>query len=132
MESEKQNFSTGKKEHDIIYSRAIKAGKRIYYLDVKLNRREEMFLSITESTKKIVGTQDDPQVTFEKHKIFLYNEDFDKFMEGLNEVMDFIRNGRELNVETDETNDEVSDDQESVTTDEEVRKPKSFLDKFRF
>lgn len=132
MESEKQNFSTGKKEHDIIYSRAIKAGKRIYYLDVKLNRREEMFLSITESTKKIVGTQDDPQVTFEKHKIFLYNEDFDKFMEGLNEVMDFIRNGRELNVETDETNDEVSDDQESVTTDEEVRKPKSFLDKLRF
>ncbi|MDX9918736.1 MAG: DUF3276 family protein [Paludibacter sp.] len=132
MESEKQNFSTGKKEHDIIYSRAIKAGKRIYYLDVKLNRREEMFLSITESTKKIVGTQDDPQVTFEKHKIFLYNEDFDKFMEGLNEVMDFIRNGRELNAETDETNDEVSDDQESVTTDEEVRKPKSFLDKFRF
>ena len=73
MESEKQNFSTGIKEHDIIYSRAIKAGKRIYYLDVKLNRREEMFLSITESTKKIVGTQDDPQVTFEKHKIFLYN-----------------------------------------------------------
>ena len=132
MESEKQNFSTGKKEHDIIYSRAIKAGKRIYYLDVKLNRREEMFLSITESTKKNVGTQDDPQVTFEKHKIFLYNEDFDKFMEGLNEVMDFIRNGRELNAETDETNDEVSDDQESVTTDEEVRKPKSFLDKFRF
>ena len=132
MESEKQNFSTGKKEHDIIYSRAIKAGKRIYYLDVKLNRREEMFLSITESTKKIVGTQDDPQVTFEKHKIFLYNEDFDKFMEGLNEVMDFIRNGRELNAETDETNDEVSDDQESVTTDEEVRKPKSFLDKFKF
>jgi hypothetical protein len=132
MESEKQNFSTGKKEHDIIYSRAIKAGKRIYYLDVKLNRREEMFLSITESTKKIVGTQDDPQVTFEKHKIFLYNEDFDKFMEGLNEVMDFIRNGRELNVETDETNDEVSDAQETVTADEEVRKPKSFLDKFRF
>lgn len=132
MESEKQNFSTGKKEHDIIYSRAIKAGKRIYYLDVKLNRREEMFLSITESTKKIVGTQDDPQVTFEKHKIFLYNEDFDKFMEGLNEVMDFIRNGRELNAEIDETNDEVSDDQESVTTDEEVRKPKSFLDKLRF
>lgn len=132
MESEKQNFSTGKKEHDIIYSRAIKAGKRIYYLDVKLNRREEMFLSITESTKKIVGTQDDPQVTFEKHKIFLYNEDFDKFMEGLNEVMDFIRNGRELNVETDETNDEVSYAQETVTADEEVRKPKSFLDKFRF
>lgn len=132
MESEKQNFSTGKKEHDIIYSRAIKAGKRIYYLDVKLNRREEMFLSITESTKKIVGTQDDPQVTFEKHKIFLYNEDFDKFMEGLNEVMDFIRNGRELNADTTETNEEVSDAQESVTTDEEVRKPKSFLDKFRF
>jgi len=132
MESEKQNFSTGKKEHDIIYSRAIKAGKRIYYLDVKLNRREEMFLSITESTKKIVGTQDDPQVTFEKHKIFLYNEDFDKFMEALNEVMDFIRNGRVLNAETDETNDEVSDAQETVTADEEVRKPKSFLDKLRF
>ena len=46
--------------------------------------------------------------------------------------MDFIRNGRELNADTTETNEEVSDNQDSVATDEEVRKPKSFLDKFRF
>ena len=54
MESEKQNFSTGKKENDIIYSRAIKAGKRIYYLDVKLNRREEMFLESKGTTLEIL------------------------------------------------------------------------------
>ena len=134
MESEKQFFSSEKKERDIIYSRAIKAGKRIYYLDVKLNRREEMFLSITESTKKFSGTQDDPQVTFEKHKIFLYNEDFDKFMEGINDVITFIRTGQSSLPDVESQNVEIAKEQEISTEkpQEDTPKPKSFLDKFRF
>ena len=82
-----------KKENDIIYSKAIKAGKRIYYLDVKKSRNEDLYLSITESKKRMTGTED-PQVSYEKHKIFLYKEDFEQFSEGLEDVIGFIK--REL------------------------------------
>ena len=71
-------------------SKSIKAGKRIYYLDVKKNRKDEMFLAITESKKVIMGEGDDSQVSFEKHKIFLYREDCQKFMAGLTEAIYFI------------------------------------------
>lgn len=81
--------STTESDKEIVFSKAIKAGKRIYYLDVKKNRKEEMFLAITES-KKIVSA-DDSQVSFEKHKIFLYKEDFEKFINGLNEAIGFIK-----------------------------------------
>lgn len=81
-------------EREIVFSKAIKAGKRIYYLDVKKSRNEEMFLSVTESKKKVVG-DDASQVLFEKHKIFLYKEDFEKFMDGMREVIDFIQKNQE-------------------------------------
>ena len=77
-------------EKDVIFSHAIKAGKRIYYLDVKRNRKDELFLAITESKKKFVG--DESQVSFEKHKIFLYKEDFEKFRAGMDEVINYINN----------------------------------------
>lgn len=82
---------TEKKENDIIFSKTLKAGKRIYYLDVKKNRKDELFLAITESKKIISGADDSPVVQFEKHKIFLYKEDFEKFSDGLSEVIEFIR-----------------------------------------
>lgn len=85
--SKKENAVYADKE--IVFSKAIKAGKRIYYLDVKKNRKGEMFLAITES-KKVVSGEEDLQVSFEKHKIFLYKEDFEKFIRGLGEVMDFM------------------------------------------
>ena len=77
------------RENDIVFSQAIKAGKRIYYLDVKKNRKEELFLSITES--KRIDSEGTLTPQFEKHKIFLYKEDFDKFTIGLNEALDYIR-----------------------------------------
>ena len=77
----KKSVVDGDKE--IVFSKAIKAGKRIYYLDVKKNRKDEMFLAITESKKIVSGEGDDSQVSFEKHKIFLYKEDFEKFMNGV-------------------------------------------------
>ena len=79
----KMNVETGDKE--ILYSRAIKAGKRIYYLDVKRNLKDDLFLAITESKK--VQSKEGAQATFEKHKIFLYKEDFEKFIEGLSDVI---------------------------------------------
>lgn len=84
----KKSVVDGDKE--IVFSKAIKAGKRIYYLDVKKNRKDEMFLAITESKKIVSGEGDDPQVSFEKHKIFLYKEDFEKFMSGLQQAIQFI------------------------------------------
>ncbi len=95
MEEVKKKFDEDKKDQEIVYSKAIKAGKRIYYLDVKRNRKDELFLAITESKKKITG--EDAPVSFEKHKIFLYREDFVKFREGLNDVIEFIdRNNKDL------------------------------------
>ena len=90
MEDLKKKMSADMNDKEIVFSKSIKAGKRIYYLDVKKNRKDEMFLAITESKKVITGEGDDSQVSFEKHKIFLYREDFQKFMTGLTEAIDFI------------------------------------------
>lgn len=85
-------------DKEIVFSKSIKAGKRIYYLDVKKNRKDEMFLAITESKKVVIGEGEDAQVSFEKHKIFLYREDFEKFMNGLNEAINFINQKEMLEV----------------------------------
>jgi hypothetical protein len=77
-------------EKEIVYSQAIKAGKRIYYIDVKKNRKEEMYLSITESKKIVNGEGENATITFEKHKIFLYREDFTKFAASLKEAIDYV------------------------------------------
>lgn len=79
------------KEGRVVYSKAIKAGKRIYYLDVRKNRRDELFLTITESRRISSGEGTDLSPQFEKHKLFLYKEDFDCFMEGMSEVVDYVK-----------------------------------------
>ena len=83
-------MSADMNDKEIVFSKSIKAGKRIYYLDVKKNRKDEMFLAITESKKVVTGEGDDSQVSFEKHKIFLYREDFQKFMAGLTEAISTV------------------------------------------
>jgi hypothetical protein len=70
-----------------IYSKAVRAGKRTYFFDVKSTRKDEYYLTITESKKRY---EQDGKFHFEKHKIFLYKEDFEKFIDGLNEVVDYI------------------------------------------
>lgn len=146
MEEEKRKIDLGKKNNEIIYSKSIKAGNRIYYLDVKKSRRNELYLAITESKKKKVGFDENAQVTYEKHKIFLYREDFDKFREGLEDVMNFIKNQgeketkTESNLEEDQKSNEISDDpgEDDFVSDEldkEGNNPKpekNFFDKFKF
>jgi hypothetical protein len=68
-----------------IYSKAVRAGKRTYFFDVKSTRSGDHYLTITESKKKF---DQEGNFHFEKHKIFLYKEDFDKFKDGLIEVVD--------------------------------------------
>ena len=80
---------TDDKERDIIYSQSVKAGKRIYYLDVRKTRKDELYLSITES-KKVSADETEGKVTFEKHKIFLYREDFSNFIDGLTRTIRYI------------------------------------------
>lgn len=110
----KSAVETGDK--DIIFSKSIKAGKRIYYLDVKKNRKDEMFLAITESKKMLVGSGDDVQVNFEKHKIFLYREDFAKFTEGLQQVINYIN--REQGEYSKENQEEKNEGEETKKTEE--------------
>ena len=111
MEDLKKKMSADMNDKEIVFSKSIKAGKRIYYLDVKKNRKDEMFLAITESKKVVTGEGDDSQVSFEKHKIFLYREDFQKFMAGLTEAIRFIDRSEmgdyssQLDQEADEENE---------------------------
>jgi hypothetical protein len=70
-----------------IFSKAVRAGKRTYFFDVKATRRNDYYLTITESKKRF---NRDGKSFYEKHKIFLYKEDFEKFTDGLKEAVEFI------------------------------------------
>jgi len=67
-----------------VFSKSVRAGKRTYFFDVKSTKSNDYFLTITESKKRI---GDDGNPFYEKHKIFLYREDFDKFLDGFNEAV---------------------------------------------
>ncbi|MCR5433424.1 MAG: PUR family DNA/RNA-binding protein [Bacteroidaceae bacterium] len=97
-------------ERDILFSKTIKAGQRIYYVDVKRNRKDELYLSITESKKMLSGNADMPQVSYEKHKIFLYAEDFQKFLTSLTEAMDYINKEQGEAEPREEANNEIKID----------------------
>lgn len=71
-----------------LYSKSVRAGKRTYFFDVRSTRGGDYYLTITESKKRF---SDDGKFFFEKHKIFLYKEDFDKFNEGITDAIDYIR-----------------------------------------
>jgi Protein of unknown function (DUF3276) len=85
---------TGKMEENVnqnreeIFSEAVRAGKRTYFFDVKATRRNDYYLTITESKKRFGK---DGKSFYEKHKVFLYKEDFDKFLDGLQNVIEYIK-----------------------------------------
>jgi hypothetical protein len=92
MEDEKgrnegQNDRSDKEE---VFTKVVRAGKRTYFFDVKSTRHEDLYLTITESKKRL-GKEG--KMFYEKHKIFLYKEDFEKFTEGLREAVTFAGNG---------------------------------------
>ena len=78
-----------RREQEIVYSRSVKAGKRIYYLDVRKARNEDLYLCITESKRRQAEGEEAP--SFEKHKVFLYKEDFAHFTEGLQDVIAYVQ-----------------------------------------
>lgn len=79
-------------DNEILFSKTIKAGQRIYYVDVKKNKRDQMYLCITESKKTTSGPEDAPHINYDRHKIFLFQEDFEKFNNSLSEAILFIQN----------------------------------------
>jgi hypothetical protein len=103
----------GKVERQEIFSKAVRAGKRTYFFDVKATRRNDYYLTITESKKRY---HRDGRFYFEKHKIFLYKEDFDKFSEGLAESIEFIKTEKPEPVEPRE---EIKDESTENYTDVE-------------
>ena len=119
MEDFKKKNAADMNDKEIVFSQSIKAGKRIYYLDVKKNRKDEMFLAITESKKIISGEGEESQVSFEKHKIFLYQEDFEKFMNGLKQSISFIQEQHGACTPKNE-NKKEADDPQSTSAQQET------------
>jgi hypothetical protein len=77
---------------DELFSKAVRAGKRTYFFDVKSTRSGENYLTITESKKRF--DQQTGKFFYEKHKLFLYQEDFQKFYTGLSQAFEFVKTGK--------------------------------------
>jgi hypothetical protein len=79
-------YENNDKRMESIYSKRIRAGKRrTYFFDVRSTRGNDYYLTITESRKRFTGEG------YDRHKIFLYKEDFNKFIKGLNEAVDYVK-----------------------------------------
>ena len=99
-----------------IFTKVVRAGKRTYFFDVKATRKDDYYLTITESKKRL-GKEG--KVFYEKHKIFLYKEDFEKFTEGLISAVTYIDNGKdELTVPILSADIEPRDEKSTLITEE--------------
>jgi hypothetical protein len=88
VDGTERNDEAVRTDKEEIFSKSVRAGKRTYFFDVKTTRRNDYYLTLTESKKKF---NRDGRFYFEKHKIFLYKEDFEKFSDGLAEVIAYIK-----------------------------------------
>jgi hypothetical protein len=96
-----------------IFSRAVRAGKRTYFFDVKATVGDEYYLTITESKRRFNNEQG--KFFYEKHKLFLYKEDFEKFQNGLQDAFEFIHTGKAPVRPEQENTTSFQDDYEPVT-----------------
>ncbi len=103
-----ENKTNGREE---IFSEKVKAGKRTYFFDVKATRSNDYYLTITESKKRFK----DDGFTYEKHKIFLYKEDFNKFLEALNATVNHVK--QELMPDVDFSQFDQSQEREEATAE---------------
>ena len=99
-----------------IFTKVVRAGKRTYFFDVKATRKDDYYLTITESKKRL-GKEG--KVFYEKHKIFLYKEDFEKFSEGLKDAVAYIGNGKDiLKSPEPEFNAEINEEKSALRAEE--------------
>ena len=114
----------GQKDRDEIYSNVVRAGKRTYFFDVRATRANDHYLTITESKRRY---DDDGNYHYQKHKIFLYKEDFEKFSSAMSDTIKKVielQNEESSNVAervsdnfTDVNFDDLGSDSESSTTE---------------
>jgi len=95
------------KERAEIYSERVRAGKRTYFFDVKSTRSNDYYLTITESRRRYK----DDGYYYEKHKLFLYKEDFNKFVDALQKTVDHVK--EELMPDYDFTQFESNNDEDN-------------------
>ena len=110
-------MTEGSNYRDDVFSREVRAGKRKYFFDVKTTRGNDLFMTITESKRS--GFSDSGQASYEKHKIFLYKEDFDKFIEGLEDTINHIRHLQDTG-DFRESEFETTENEHSESTSEDV------------
>ena len=114
--SEEGNVKTDEvvteQRRDEIHSNAVRAGKRTYFFDVKATRRNDYYLTITESKKRF---NRDGKFFYEKHKVFLYKEDFDKFADALKEMIEYIREANPQPIELEEDKVQVTSEEKDFT-----------------
>lgn len=109
-------YDNNERKMDSVYSKRIKAGKRrTYFFDVRSTKGNDYFLTITESRKRF---NDDG---YERHKVFLYKEDFNKFVKALNEAVDYVKTELMPDFDFDSFNHEYPESsQESGAGDNET------------
>ncbi len=90
-EKDMNTLSVGE-NNDIIFSKVVRAGKRIYYLDVKKNSKDKWLITITESKRILANNGDTFNVNYEKHKIFVYPEALSDFTNAMNEIRNYVVN----------------------------------------
>lgn len=117
MEDEKGRIEgqNERSDREEVFTKVVRAGKRTYFFDVKSTRHEDLYLTITES-KKRPGKEG--KMFYEKHKIFLYKEDFEKFTEGLREAITFAGNGTSAHPAVETVAAEQEEAVEGVTATE--------------
>jgi hypothetical protein len=93
-----------------VYSKVVRAGKRTYFFDVKSTKGNDLYIILTESKK---STNQDGSESFQKHKLFLYKEDFEKFRDGLEDVLAKIESLK--NTFVDDSSDSQSEDSYSTS-----------------
>ena len=102
---------------DELYSRPVRAGKRTYFFDVKATRGKDLYMTITESKRRF---DDHGNVSYSKHKIFLYREDFDKFEDGFLDAVDKIKELMETGEFRDPIAERQAQEQEESQVDNET------------
>lgn len=122
-----------KRRTDDIYSKSLRAGNRTYFFDVKSTKSDDLYLTITESKRRF--NNDNGKFFYEKHKLFLYPEDFASFQENLKATLDKIselNGGKEIitRAELDEQREaaEGTEEKTEETTTEEVKSAGGFTD----
>lgn len=115
------NAQSEGENNDIIFSKVVRAGKRIYYLDVKKNSKGDGLVTITESKRVFANSGDVSNVNYEKHKVFIYPEALSDFINAMNEIRDYVIN-------TDNNNYTAEDSIELDTEKEIILNSQSTMD----